>query len=63
MTTLLKSIVDEFICRDDCEICLGEGIVCEDHPGRPWAPGPLHDSDSRCCDCGAGGMPCPGGYP
>ena len=34
----------------DCEVCLGIGWVCENHPQRPW-------SDRLGCQCGAG-MPC-----
>lgn len=34
----------------DCPRCLGEGLVCENHPMLPWEqPGG--------CGCGAG-MPC-----
>ena len=41
----------------DCEICHGEGWVCENHPDVVWAGG-----KAKCCvgsgyDCGAG-MPC-----
>ncbi len=47
----LGSIVDEFVCSPECPICLGSGIVCEDHPDQPW------DDGDGCC--GAPGMPCP----
>ncbi len=57
----LRSIVDEFTCRPGCPFCHGEGYVCEDHPGRPWYPVVLIEDGA--CDCGAAGMPCPGGLP
>lgn len=34
-----------------CEICLGEGWVCENHPQNPWNFG-----DPSCC--GGAGAPC-----
>jgi hypothetical protein len=36
-----------------CETCCGSGVVCEDHPYRPWVGG-----DATVC-CGAAGMACP----
>ena len=37
-----------------CEICDGDGWVCENHPNLPW-----EDADSpRACDCGGAGSPC-----
>ncbi len=39
--------------RPNCEVCFGLGIVCEDHPLRPWDSGTEYD-----CLCGAAGMPC-----
>jgi hypothetical protein len=36
--------------RPGCEVCLGGGLVCEEHPLRAW------DSGDGCC--GAAGMPC-----
>jgi hypothetical protein len=38
-----------------CPACLNEGIVCENHPDRPWE-GTAAPPDG--CGCGAG-MPCP----
>jgi hypothetical protein len=35
----------------DCEICGGEGWVCEDHPFVSW------DEGQGCC--GGAGVPCP----
>lgn len=62
MTDELPSISDFFVCVDDCPWCLGTGHVCEDHPGKPWAY-TLGEDDPRSCNCGAAGMPCPGGLP
>ena len=46
---LLKmSDIDDAV--PDCEICNGEGWVCEDHPDIAWQEG------DGCC--GAAGMPC-----
>lgn len=50
----LPSIADEFICSPECPVCLGDGIVCEDHPDRRW----LEQDGNEAC-CGAAGMPCP----
>lgn len=36
-----------------CEICFGDGWVCEEHPMRSWETGASAD-----CQCGAPGMPC-----
>jgi hypothetical protein len=39
-----------------CLGCLDTGVVCENHPDRPWegaTPPPA------CCPCGGAGMPCP----
>lgn len=47
----LRSITDEFTCSPECPVCLGSGIVCEDHSDTPW------DEGDGCC--GAPGMPCP----
>ena len=33
----------------ECEICNGEGWVCENHSDKPWLEG-------ECC--GGAGMPC-----
>ncbi len=33
-----------------CDICTGEGWVCESHPDEKWG-------DGQYC-CGAAGMPC-----
>lgn len=48
----LGSIADEFVCSPECPTCLGDGIVCEDHPDQPW-----RDGEQACC--GGAGMPCP----
>lgn len=40
----------EFIVKTRCDICLDEGMVCEDHPNRQW------DWGEGCC--GAAGMFC-----
>lgn len=46
------SITAAFAHRDpSCPACAGEGIVCEEHPDRPWGDG------DGCC--GAPGAPCP----
>jgi len=34
----------------DCEICFGEGWVCENHPSKAWKDG------DGCC--GGAGAPC-----
>jgi hypothetical protein len=34
----------------NCKICLGIGLVCENHSGKAW-------SKELGCQCGAG-MPC-----
>jgi hypothetical protein len=39
--------------KPNCEVCFGEGLVCESHPMRPWEAGTPAD-----CACGAPGMPC-----
>lgn len=44
----IPDLVDAAIKRG-CEVCMGDGWVCEDHPLRP-----AHDG----CGCGAPGMPC-----
>ncbi len=36
-----------------CRFCLGDGLVCEDHPDRSWDTGLESD-----CHCGSVGMPC-----
>lgn len=36
-----------------CEICFGDGLVCENHPNLPWESGSPAD-----CHCGGAGMPC-----
>lgn len=54
-TPPLGSIVDEFVCVDDCPVCHGAGIVCENHPAQVWDP----DETGVGCGCGAG-MPCLG---
>jgi hypothetical protein len=52
---LARSIVEQFVHDNpDCPFCLGYGIVCEDHPARPWDSG-----TDRDCRCGGAGMPCP----
>lgn len=63
----LKSITDFFVCVEGCPYCLGEGHVCERHPGRAWGPviGPEPEDGAEvdehgACWCGAPGMPCPG---
>lgn len=42
-----------------CEVCLPDlgnpGLVCENHPDRPWEG---VSSAPSACGCGAG-MPCP----
>lgn len=40
--------------RPGCEVCMGTGWVCEDHPNKPWDwPAPVG------CDLAHGpGMPC-----
>ncbi len=53
----ITDFIDEH--PEDCPICLGDALVCEDHPGRPWDP----DGSGYGCDCGAAGMPCPGAFP
>jgi hypothetical protein len=40
-----------------CPACLNEGIVCENHPDRPWE-GTAAPPVGCGCGCGAG-MPCP----
>jgi hypothetical protein len=35
-----------------CKSCQDTGWVCETHPTRAW-------SGTRCCGCGAAGIPCP----
>lgn len=42
--------------KPNCEICLGQGWVCEDHPKLPWDGGDL--PSDICCPCQAPGMPC-----
>lgn len=39
--------------KPNCEVCLGGGWVCEEHPARPWETGSVDD-----CGCGAPGQPC-----
>ena len=34
--------------NEDCELCLGEGWVCENHPDTPW----------ERCSCNGAGDPC-----
>jgi hypothetical protein len=41
------------LVQPGCEICMGLGWVCEEHPLRPWETGYPAD-----CSCGAPGMPC-----
>lgn len=43
----LPSVTDAFECEDGCPSCNGDGMVCEDHPAKPFG---------FCC--GAAGMPC-----
>ena len=38
-----------------CPLCSGSGIVCENHPERPWGG---TSNAELACECGAG-MPCP----
>ena len=49
MPISIPDLVDAAIKRG-CEVCLGEGWVCEDHPLKAW------DGGDGCC--GAPGMPC-----
>lgn len=42
--------------RPGCEVCMGIGWVCENHPDRPWAA--MLPECPTSCECGAG-MPCP----
>lgn len=37
----------------DCPRCHGSGLVCEEHPDRPWDAGSAED-----CQCGGAGQPC-----
>lgn len=39
----------------NCETCDDTGIVCENHPDKPWGEMSVHPS---ACSCGAG-MSCP----
>lgn len=39
-----------------CVHCLDEGMVCENHPDKPWE-GTLSEAEGGC-GCGAG-TPCP----
>jgi hypothetical protein len=34
-----------------CEICEGEGWVCEDHPKEPWLEGDHCDAAGQPCKC------------
>jgi hypothetical protein len=63
--SVLRSIVDEFECRDGqgvdpgCQWCAGTGTVCAIHPWLPW--GPAIDAETPCqCDAD-GGAPCKSG--
>lgn len=47
----LPTIDDLITCSPECPTCRGDGLVCEDHPDRPWRDG------DGCC--GAPGQPCP----
>jgi hypothetical protein len=63
----VRSITEFFVCRADCPVCLGEGTICENHPGRAWGPviGPEDGSEVDelgACHCGGAGMPCPGRF-
>jgi len=40
--------------RPPCDVCDGTGLVCEDHPDRPW-----FGLSARGCDCGGAGALCP----
>jgi hypothetical protein len=63
---MLPRITD--VLHDDpaCPYCRGEGMVCEDHPGRPWGPMIEAEPDDGAevgpqggCWCGAPGAECP----
>lgn len=58
-TEELGPISDMFVCRPDCPVCEGDGIVCEDHPMTPWRPDIERHSRDDGTICRAAGMPCP----
>ncbi len=40
-----------------CPACVDDGIVCEDHPDKPWEG--IHGSVEGHAEHGGVGMPCP----
>lgn len=43
--------LDDSLPFKKCDVCLGEGWVCENHPENKW-----NEGDPKCC--GGAGMPC-----
>jgi hypothetical protein len=43
--------------KPNCEVCFGGGLVCEEHPNKPWEGNDMAPS-SEMCPCGMPGMPC-----
>lgn len=46
-----QSDLHQRLCQDVCNICKGEGWVCENHPDVQW-----NDGNPGCC--GGAGKPC-----
>lgn len=49
-----------FECYKDCNVCDGEGTVCESHPDKIWGSiiSDKDNGDKRGCWCGSPGMTC-----
>jgi len=56
----MKSIHEIDSANPKCNICHGEGLVCENHPTVKWNGGDGHivQKPSGQYECGGAGMPC-----